>query len=160
MSVTEDKRKQLEQKKKLYLQRVNQLFTDIQAWLQDEKLIAVLTELEIVDTLGNYNVTLLTIKTPTGKKLVDFRPRGVLAILAEGLIYIEGWLGIEYLAYMVDGGSYFFKTEINEKKEWIKTPYYSTVSVDGWYWIDGTQKDSAHKMDKALLLKLIFHVSE
>jgi hypothetical protein len=160
MSGTEDKREQIEQKKQLYLQRVEQLYANIKDWLKDEQLVLVPTDLEIIDTLGSYKSTLLTIKTPTGKTLAEFNPRGASINLAEGLINIEGWLGSEYLAYMVDGGPCLVKLNTDEKNKWTKEPYYSSMSVDGWYWMDGTQKDSAHIVDKALLLMLIFHVSD
>ncbi len=158
MSGTEDKREQIEQKKQLYLQRVEQLYTNIQDWLKDEELILVPSDFEIIDAFGSYKGTLLTVKTPTGKKLAEFQPRGASVVLAEGLINVDGWLGSEYLAYMVDGGPCFIRlTNDNEEKKW--TPYYSAIQVDGWYWIDGTQKDGAHIVDKTLLLELIFYVS-
>jgi len=160
MSGTEDKREQIEQKKQLYLQRVNQLYTNVKGWLKDEKLILVFADLEIIDALGSYESSSLTVKSPTGKKLAEFQPKGTSVVLAEGLINVEGWLGIEYLAYMIDGGPCLTKMASDAEDKWIKEPYYSAIIVDGWYWIDGTHKDSAHRIDKELLLKLIFHVSE
>jgi len=149
---------EIERKKQLYLQRVNQLYDHIQDWLKDEKLVLVPTEFDIVDALGTYKGTSLSIKRQSAKTLAEFRPRGTSVALTEGVINIEGWLGGEYLAYMVDGGPSLLKLNV-ETNEYIKESYYPAIKVDGWYWMEGTQKNNAHLMNKALLLKLIYYVS-
>jgi len=151
---------QAEQKKQLYLQRVNQLYDDIKVWLKDEQLIVVPKAFEIVEVLGCYQGTLLTIQSAKGKILAEIQPDGASVILAEGLIYINGWLGQEYLAYMVNGGPYSFRKSAKHKQEYVKHFFYPSIDADGWYWIDGIQENSAHTINKALLLKLISYVSE
>lgn len=147
-------------KKNIYLQRVNQLYDDIKVWLKDEKLLVVPKTFEIVEVLGRYQGTSLSIQSPTGNTLADIIPQGASVILAEGLIDIEGWLGQEYIAYMVNGGPYSFIPSAKDKNKHIKHFFYPTIEADGWYWIDGIQENSAHIVNKALLLKLIHYVSE
>jgi len=148
-----------EQRKQLYLQRVNQLYDDIKIWLKDEQLVVVSKEFEIVELLGHYQSSLLIIKTPKGKNLAEFRPDGASVILAEGLININGWLGPEYLAYMVNGGPYSFRHSAQNQNEYIKHFFYPTIDADGWYWIEEKLNSEVHFLNKESLFELISRVS-
>ena len=72
-----------EQKKQLYLQRVNQLYDDINIWLKDEQLIVVPKEFEVIEALGRYKCSLLNVQTPKGKKLAEERHHFMLAYLEQ-----------------------------------------------------------------------------
>jgi hypothetical protein len=146
-------------KKQIYLQRVNQLYENIKIWLKDEKLVIVPKTFEIVEVLGRYQSTSLSIKSPTGDTLADIIPQGASVILAEGLIDIDGWLGQEYLAYMVNGGPYSFRRSAKDKNKHIKHFFYPSIEADGWYWVEEKLNSEVHFLNKNSLLQLISQVS-
>jgi hypothetical protein len=77
------------------------------------------------------------------------KPNGASVIGGEGLIEIEGLLaGKEYLLYMRKPHS---KMDVS---------LYKGINQDGWYWIEDTRRNLAHKLDKSLLLDIITLVSD
>jgi len=160
MSMINTEHEPAKYKTQLYLQRVNNLYKDIQGWLEDEELIVVPKNFEIVEALGTYQGTSLSIQTSTNKTLAEIRPEGASVLLAEGLIDIEGLLGIEHILYLVNGGPYFLESTPEDKAQFVKKQHYPGINVDGWYWIKEVQENSAQLMNKALLLQLIFQVSD
>ena len=101
--------------------------------------------IDIIEALGHYKVPLLSIKTPEGEVLADFRPTGASVLLAEGAIDVEGWLDREYVLYMLKSDPQtFFKIE-----------------ADGWYWQEQRlEKDPHFINNKTTLLQLITYVSD
>ena len=135
------------QKIQLYLKRVEQLYISIQHWLIESHFIFESNCVEISEKLGTYQVTQLSIKTPTGKWLALIKPNSASVIGGEGLIEIEGLLaGKEYLLYM-------HKSKKGES-------LYKGINQDGWYWIEDTRRNRAHLLDKSLLLDIITLVSD
>jgi hypothetical protein len=53
-AIVEESQQHAVAKKQLYLQRVNQLYTDIRNWLQDEPLILEPGEIDVIEALGQY----------------------------------------------------------------------------------------------------------
>jgi hypothetical protein len=53
----------VEAETQLYLLRINQLYTNIQNWLQDEPLVLENGEIEVIEALGQYQAPGLSIKT-------------------------------------------------------------------------------------------------
>jgi len=86
MSMINTEHESAKYKTQLYLQRVNNLYKDIQDWLEDEELIVVPKNFEIGEALGTYQGTSLSIQTSARKTLAEIRPEGASVLLAEGLI--------------------------------------------------------------------------
>lgn len=135
----------LESQKGRYLQRVNQLYANIQHWLQDQPLRIHVSDLEIAETLGRYQVPQLAIATTQGDLLAEFKPAGAATIGAEGIILVKGWLNQEYVLYLQTAG------------------YYSIsqgIQMDGWYWEPQYMDQPLHPLNPTWLLKLITQVSD
>jgi hypothetical protein len=140
-----------DQLKELYLVRVNHLFDEVNTWLQNEPLQIEPHEIEIGEELtGDYLVPVLTISSVTPpEKLADLKPAGACIIAAEGRIDVEGWLGTEYLAYLIDGGP-----RVGGGRK-----LYEAVKDDGWYWIENNSSRRVHTVNKDILLQLLTEVS-
>jgi hypothetical protein len=136
----------VEPQKQIYLQRVNQLYINIQDWLRNEPLVVTHSDLEIEEVLGRYHVPKLTIATDQGERLADFEPAGASVIGAEGLIMANGWLDSAYLLYLQTGGLYTGKSK--------------EIKTDGWYWQEQSINTPLHLLDKEWLLKVITWVSD
>jgi len=151
---------QAEQKKQVYLTRVNQLFGHIKNWLKDEARIEQ-QEIEVTEKFtGTYTVPSLSISTQAGQKLVDIKPRGAYIILAEGMIDVEGGFGREHITYMVDGGPYSYRPLPENTTQFIKKPMFKNIDNNGWYWIEETTDETVHFLNnKNALLDVITQVS-
>jgi len=136
----------VELQKQTYLQRVNQLYANIQNWLWHEPLVVTRSELEIEEVLGRYHVPKLTIATNQGEQLVDLAPAGASVCNAEGLIMVEGWLDSAYVLYLQTGGLYSGKSK--------------EIRTDGWYWKEQRLDIPPRLLDKSCLLELITQVSD
>jgi hypothetical protein len=135
----------LESQKQRYLQRVNQLYTNIQHWLQNQPLRIHVSDLEIEEVLGRYHVPQLAIATTQGDTLAKFQPEGASVVGAEGLIMVRGWLNGEYVLYLQKEGYYSISQGIQE---------------DGWYWDPQYMDKPPHPLNPTWLLKLITQVSD
>lgn len=148
-----------EEKKQFYLQHVNQFYDHVKNWLQDKsqnnQLIVEKTPVEIYEkALGTYNTKMLSIQTPDKDVAIDMKPIGACAVLAEGMIELESWLGKEHIVYMPSGGPMFTEPSGSEQ------PIYRGITEEGWYWIESSRRTKAYKMDKELLLELMTMVSD
>ncbi len=134
-----------EPKKYLYLQRVNQLYTEIRNWLQDEPLILEDGEIQLVEAMGQYQVPYLSIKTENGKILAELKPTTTATLLSEGKINVDG---------QVDGGYILYMRENNPQT-------FFEIDGDNWYWFEERLdvKPSPLK-EKKSLLKMITWVSD
>ncbi len=151
---------QAEQKKQVYLNRVNQLFGNIKNWLKDEARVEQ-QEIEITEKFtGTYTVPSLSISTQTGQALAEIKPRGAYVILAEGLVDVEGGFGREHLTYMVDGGPDSHKANPQNPVQIFTEQMFKDIDDDGWYWIEETTDEKVHFInDKNALLDIISQVS-
>ncbi|GEM_PF-309948 len=138
------------QQQQVYLQRVNQLYANIQDWLREEPLVVTGSDLEIEEALGGcYLVPRLIITTDQGEPLADFKPAGATVIGASGsggLIMVNGWIDRAYLLYWPKNGH-----DYNAAGE---------IKVDGWYWEERYRGTPPHLFDKEWLLKVITWVSD
>ncbi len=133
-----------ERKKQIYLHRINQLYTNIKNWLQDEPLILEENNIEVVEALGLYQAPQLSIKTLEGELLAKFKPTGASVLLAEGAIDVIGRVGLEYVLYILknDPQTYF------------------QIDADGWYWQEQREDIEPHFLNSNKLLELITWVSD
>jgi hypothetical protein len=145
---------------RLYLERVEQLYTQIKQWLTEENLVVVSSRVETIERQAMYKVTQLTVKTPEGETLAEIKPTSSKVIVGEGLIEIEGWFGKETLVYMTDGGPQIMKPSRNDRTKQIMVQMYKGIAVDGWYWIEDSRRRRMHLVDQELFLELITFVSD
>ncbi len=136
----------VELQKQTYLQRVNQLYANIQNWLRNEPLVVTRSDLEIEEVLGRYHVPKLTIATAQDEQLVNLEPAGASVGNAEGSIMVEGWLDSAYVLYLQTGGLYSGKSK--------------EIKTDGWYWKEQRLDIPPRLLDKSCLLELITQVSD
>jgi hypothetical protein len=131
----------VETQKNIYLQRVNQLYTQVKNWLQSEPVHLKNTEIEIQEVLGCYSVPQLLIQTDRGEMLARLKPAGASVLGGEGLILVEGWLDKAYLLYL-------------QKNE------TDSIETDGWYWEEQRLNTPPHLLNKMKFLQLITWVSD
>ncbi len=138
-----------EQLKQNYLTKVNQLFGDIKNWLKDTDLHIEQQETKIAETLtGDYLAPTLSI-TETQEHLAKIIPIGACIIEAEGRIDIQGWFGIEHIAYLINGGP---RLSAGKKM-------FPNVDSDGWYWLENNLSGNAHLMNKSSFFKVFKQAS-
>ena len=139
-----------QQKVQRYVKRIEHLYTEIRAWLVEENLnLKVIdTRVEVLEQMAAYKITGLSVQTKTGKVLAEIKPAGASVIVAEGRIDLNGWLGTEYLLYML------------KHRPELGKPLYKGLDEDAWYWIEDSYRNRAHRLDKTLFLELITLVSD
>ncbi len=142
-----------ENRKKIYLQRVNQLYANIRNWLKDENLVFSVKPTEIYEELGHYIVPFLSIKTADGELLAEMKPAGTAVIMAEGLIEVIGFDN-DYVEYLLAGGPTVI--DPTGKKRFI----YQGIDVDGWYWNHRLKTNPTLINDKTSFLEMITWVSD
>ena len=143
-----------ESKKQTYVQRVNQLYAKMRNWLQDEPLILENANMDVIEALGHYKASRLSIKTEKGETIADLFSKGTSVLLGEGLIEMEGRVGTESIIYMLKDG--LIITDRYGKDR----PMYKGINQNGWYWIEDSYRNKAHLMNKALFFDLITLVSD
>jgi hypothetical protein len=140
-----------------YIDRVNQFYHQISEWLHEyPNVVITKTLLEMNEEgLDDYWIDLLLITIDTGKyeDEVEIRPGGTTVIMCEGTLEIDR--GREFFAYMLTGGPLL---GIDSKTGLLK-PAYEGIDADGWYWIDRHDDTYAHRVNKALWLKLLSRLS-
>jgi hypothetical protein len=143
-----------ESKQQIYLQRVNQLHTQIRNWLQDEPFILEKGNMTVQSASGDYEAVRLSIQTESGELLANLFSKGTSVLLGEGLIEMEGIVGTESIIYMLKGG-------LSITDRYGKTrPMYKGIHEKGWYWIEDSYRNKAHLMNKTLFLELMTLVSD
>lgn len=133
-----------------YAKRVEQLYTDIRAWITKENLNLQImdTRVLVLEQMATYKIQGILVQNKEGKILAEIIPAGASVIVAEGRIDIKGWLGTEYLLYMP------------KHRPELGKPFYKGVNEDGWYWIEDSYRNRAHRLEKHLLRELITLVSD
>jgi len=139
-----------ERVKQRYLTRVNQLYSDITYWLTGHQELHIEQHsVEIAEELtGLYTAPTLVVSSPTDK-LAEFKPEGACIIEAEGRIDVLGWLGVEYIIYMVNGGPILGGQQM-----------FKDIEADGWYWAENNLKNKAHFMNQENFFKLFAQATD
>ncbi len=133
-----------EEKKQIYLQRVNQLYTKIRYCLQNKPLTLESDKIDIIEALGHYQAPKLSVKTKENKLLAEFQPSGASVLLAEGAIDVEGCVDRGYLLYMLKNNPQtFFKVE-----------------ADDWYWVEARINVQPQLIKPDQILQIITYVSD
>jgi len=144
----------IDDKKQLYLQRVNKFYHFLTDWLAEKHLIFSTAPHVFKDELGTYRGTKMTIYRMDKTLLAHLIPVGAKSLVGDGVIEIVNWLGNEHIFYMQKPG------QIMTMPSGQKIPILTGVNNDGWYWIEDPRTLEAHIVDKELLLKLITLVSD
>jgi hypothetical protein len=144
----------MENTQQIYLQRVNQLHSNIKNWLLNEPFILETGNLELIESLETYQATRLAIKTENGETLANLFPKGTSVLLGEGLVEMEGILGTESIIYMLKDG--LIITDRYGKNR----PMYKGIDKDGWYWIEDSYRNKAHLINQTIFLDLLTLVSD
>jgi hypothetical protein len=143
-----------------YLERVEQLYTPIKQWVREENLVIVPSRVDTIERQATYKVTQLTLKTQEGETLAEIKPTSSMLVAGEGLIEIEGWFGKETLVYMIKDRLMITKPSRKDRTKNVTVPMYEGIDVDGWYWIEDSRRNRAHRLDKSIFLELITFVSD
>jgi hypothetical protein len=139
-----------EQLKQRYLTKVNQLFGNIILWLKDTDLQVEQQETQIAEVLtGEYLAPTLSIST-NQEKLAEIVPIGACIIEAEGRVDVEGWLGIEHIAYLVNGGP-----RLNAERK-----MFPDVDTNGWYWLENNLSGKAHPMNQGSFFNVLTQATD
>jgi len=150
----EERQQDAKSKQQIYLQRANQLYSNIRIWLQDEPLILENGNMAVQSALGHYQAVRLSMKTENGETLANLFSKGTSVLLGEGLIEMEGAVGTESIIYMLKDG--LIITDRYGKDRLM----YKGINEDGWYWIEDSYRNKAHLMNKILIKELITLVSD
>ncbi len=149
--------------KHIYLQRVNQFYTQVKTWLGDQDYSFLTVPHIFKDEFGTYQGEKMAIKLKkkaTLQKnfdqplLAELTPMGASSLLGEGVIEVSGWLTMEPLAYLPKGEP-TLTLPSGEKQ-----PMLEGVHQDGWYLLRDPRTRQARLVDEASLFTLITLVSD
>jgi hypothetical protein len=114
-----------------YLERVTQLYDQIQTWGKDQFNFAVQDPYPISDTTGDYpskRLTVLRKHAQLGEEsLVDFFPQGLTFLMGKGVVEVLGPRRDEELVYLREDNLLY--TERRGFKEPVETGFQG----EGWY---------------------------
>ena len=141
-------------KVQLYLERVNDLFSQIKTWFQGE-LEIVTDTIQIREPAGSYEAPTLSIREKGQTEiLANLIPKSSGTTLFKGMIEIKGWLDRIHLDYMTKGGPKVTLTPGNTYQ------MLNGVDQNGWYWIVDPVTRTTRFTDKTSLLEMITWVSD
>jgi len=142
-------------KVQLYLERVSDLFSQVQTWFKGELEIATADTIQIKEPAGIYEAPTLSIREKGQTEiLANLIPKSSGTILFEGTIEINGGLDQIHLEYMTKGGPQVTLTPGNTY------PMLNGVNQNGWYWIVDPVTRTTRFTDKASLLEMITWASD
>lgn len=141
-------------KVQLYLERVNDLFSQIKTWFQGE-LEVTTDKIQIREPAGTYEAPTLSIREKGQTEiLANLMPKCTDVFLTGGTIEMNGWLDQIYLEYMTKGGPEVTLTPGNTY------PMFNGIDQNGWYWIVDPVTRTTRFTDKSSLLEMITRVSD
>jgi len=114
-----------------YLERVTQLYDQVQTWGKDDFKFAIQEPYPVSDTTGDYpSKRLIVLKkdAPTGEEsLVDFFPQGLTFLMGKGVVEVLGPWRDEELAYLHEDNL------IYTERRGFKEPVERGFQGEGWY---------------------------
>lgn len=148
-----------QEKQRLYLQRVEDLFLQIKTWLPEGLTATINHESRkpVRDETGEYFPPVLTI-TRTDKEepdnfVADLFPAGCSVLLAEGLVELRGAIGEEPILYMIKDNLMIDDAHGGTR------PMYRGLSENGWYWLESARRSRAVLLDDEVFIDLLPLVS-
>lgn len=156
MAISTEAMSEMEEKQQRYIERVNDLFTQIKTWLPKD-LTTVDIPRTIQDETGEYDafgLALVKKNMPEPDDAVaDLFPQGCSALLAEGMIDLDGPYGTVSIVYLEKSKVLWLPRDGKSR------PIFNGVEHDGWYWLEDPLSSRMLPMNAALLLELLEMVS-
>ena len=151
-------------KQKEYISKIEQLYSEIEKWIEQKSFVAQKGEVEINEEVpGRYKAPALSIQDQEGEQIAELRPVGAWIIGAEGRVDIVGLLDRNSLVYMKPGGPHI-STSVTVAQEKTRKqqskPLFKGVEQAGWYWIESKRRGRACLLTEQLFLDLLSEVSD
>jgi hypothetical protein len=139
-------------KRRLFIQKINALFSNIKEWLIGSDLRALSEDIIIEDALGCYSIEKLLINTHSNKQIAQIIPVGALILGANGRVDINGLYDNETIVLLDKGGP---SITIDDKQCYL----YKAITESGWYWIED-KRDKGHLFNAELFFELLAEISD
>jgi hypothetical protein len=154
---------QLEEKVRLYRDRVNAFMVQAQGWCAARGLVVDTTSSELFEeALPKYEATSLRILTPDRQPLAELLPTGSAIIGALGRIDLRGALARHAFLFQTGKGatiSVGAAIADGRTSSDMARPITSGIDGDGWYWYEASIR-RAKRVDESLFLDLLTDVSD
>jgi len=145
-----------------YLNKLENVYTQIKEWCNEENFSIITEEIEIEEFLKKkYKAPKLTIPYIFNDKerKIEIIPKGFNLATANGLFTIQGWIVSEEILHLIKEKNEYYDKNENGKK--IKNCFFENVTKDGWYYLDIKGDDViAHPFDKKLFWNLVALVTD
>jgi len=143
-----------QEKQQLYLEKINQFFGQVKAWLPHSFETVRTENNPIEDKTGEYQTPILSIvkKDQPNDMVVDLLPEGISFLTDDALIEIQGTDDEAEMIYMQENNRRY--TVRNGEK----CPMYEGFVQNGWYWI--TDLNQIRLITKERFIELLNQVSE
>jgi len=143
-----------------FLDSIAELYKNIEDWVKLQSISITREEVELNEELyGIYKAEKLVLKNSDGVTLSDIIPIGAGVIGANGRVDMVGKFDRAIILYFEEGGPAMTTTITG-----IQTPsiyrFFRNVKERGWYWIEDTRREKAHKIDRDLFYELLTEVSD
>ncbi len=118
-----------------YLERVTQLYNQVQTWGKDKFDFAIQGDYSVSDTTGDYQADRLAILRKVAQvgedenTLVDFFPLGITFLYERGVVEIQGPWREEELVYLRADNL------IYTERKGTREPVEKGFEGEGWYWL-------------------------
>lgn len=147
---------------KSFIDSVNRLFSEVEAWIASTKLKGTRQEIEISEEAsGKYKVDKLTLVDEGGKKMAELLPIGTFIIGGNGRIDLNGTIDKAIIVNLEVGGPSMSTTiSVGGQTETRTTSFYKGIDKQGWYWIEDKRRGKANLFTRELFSELLREVSD
>lgn len=144
-----------------YLQRVGELFADVENWIDPTKIKTSKAEISIAEeACGTYTTSKLILNTQENKPIAEIVPIAAWAVGANGRMDIHGIYDNIILLHLNQGGPTITTTIQDGKRTTSETrPIYRGITDAGWYAID-RRTSKGHRFNKETLFDALSEVSD
>ena len=145
-----------------YLQRLDELLTQIEGWSRDKGLITLRYPVDLnEEAYGAYPAEGLRLSTAQGEPLGALIPVGASIIGAKGRVDFQGTIDQAILVDWDSGGPAFETTsKVGNEVKTTRHSVYRGINEPGWYWVESRQLARAHQLDERLFFDLLLLVSD
>lgn len=118
-----------------YLERVTQLYNQVQTWGKDQFDFAIQGDYSVSDTTGDYQANRLAVLRKAAQAgedeetLVDFFPLGMTFLMGRGVVEVQGPWREEELVYLRADNLLY------TERQGTKEPIEKGFEGEGWYWL-------------------------
>ncbi len=148
-----------EQTPQYFLDSIADLYKSIEGWVKLQSISITREEVELNEEFyGIYKADKLVLKRD-GVILADIIPIGARVIGANGRVDMVGEFDKVIILYFEKSGPAMTTTTTG-----IQFPsvyrFFRDVKERGWYWLEDTRREKAHKLDRELFYELLTEVSD